>query len=431
MKIRSHHPVPLCAAVLVLAGAVGVVCTTIALGACGAKGCGGPTTPTASPSTAVTSPATTPSPPSPSGSAASPSPVTRQLVIAAASGVKGNGLSVISSTGHVRQLLAPGGGPLRNLAWSPDGARLAYLQSRSRDDYKARLWWYDATTAETKQVVFPNEDNEAWVSGFTWVGPTELVASVLAGGPPYSPGSGPTYRANGVLWRCDVAADRQTTVRDDDGELLRGSSPSSSADGAKIAYVFYGPKSGTTGTEKLMVFDADDGKRTVVRKGEYPLDTDGDQFAYPLISSDGSMIVALETGNDPGFACRVYRLDGSIALQTGDLAWGAPGSWSSDGRLAFAGASHLDEAPWWADSIRVWQPPSATSKAILRPVTPWITSLAWSPKATQIAFSRAPYTGDPSQQGALWVVDRDGTNKHMLLAHGSWPAWAMAPVSIR
>ena len=55
-----------------------------------------------------------------------------------------------------------------------------------------------------------------------------------------------------------------------------------------------------------------------------------------------------------------------------------------------------------------------------------ITSLAWTPKASQVAYAVAKSSG---LQSALWIVNADGSNKHLLLANGSWPAWAVAPIS--
>ena len=334
-----------------------------------------------------------------------------------ASGAKGNGLSAISSTGQVKQLLAPSGGPLRNLAWSPDGERLAYLQARSGGDYAARLFCYDATTGKASQVSFPNEDNEVAIDSFTWVAPTELIASVIA--------SGPTYRANGALCLCDVAKGTKEIVKDAGGHVLRGAGVSSSADSMMIAYVFYGAASGGTVPETLRVLDADNLVVSTVGTGHYPADIDGDAFAYPLISPDGSAIYTTQTGSDPGFGCTVWDVGGSEAMRVTGLIWPAPGSWSSAGRLAFGGAYGLGNATM-SDSIQVWQRGVAKPTAILVPPAKLpITSLAWSPQAKQIAYSVSKSSG---LNGSLWVVNADGSNRHLLLASGSWPAWAMAPI---
>jgi Tol biopolymer transport system component len=72
----------------------------------------------------------------------------------------------------------------------------------------------------------------------------------------------------------------------------------------------------------------------------------------------------------------------------------------------------------------VWSPGAGKPTAIVTVKLP-ITSLAWSPKASQIAYAVAKSNG---LQSALWVIDATGANNHLLLANGSWPAWAVAPV---
>ena len=59
---------------------------------------------------------------------------TAQLVVAVAGGPKANGISVVSSTGQVKQLVAPSGGPISDLSWAPDGVRLAFLRAVSASD---------------------------------------------------------------------------------------------------------------------------------------------------------------------------------------------------------------------------------------------------------------------------------------------------------
>ena len=55
-----------------------------------------------------------------------------------------------------------------------------------------------------------------------------------------------------------------------------------------------------------------------------------------------------------------------------------------------------------------------------------VTSLAWTPKASQIAYAVAKIER-PAE--LLWIVDADGSNRHLLLSDGSSPAWAVAPIA--
>ena len=425
MKTRSSALVPCLSNIAALAAAV-VLVAAVALVGCGGNGAGGSPTPTGvAPQTPPTpGPTTSAISPSPSGSAGS---AAKQLVIAVASGPKENGLSVISSTGQVKQLVAPHGATIHDIAWSPDGSRLAVLQSKKGVSYHDALWWCDAAAGTSSQIVFPNEDRGVSVDSFTWVAPTELIVSVVAGRSTVRNG----LHRNGTFWLCDVVKGSRKTVHDSGGHVLRGASLSSSADGMKIAYVFYGARSQIDGQQvqvvkSLRVLDADDLSVSTVVKGTYF--PEQDPFYVPLISPDGSLIYTLQTGSDISFGYTVYRLDGSVAVRNvRTFIWPAPGAWSSGGRLAFGGA------PWnspvsGGDSIQVWQHGDAKPKAILAPAKIIISSLAWSPKATQIAYAAAKPNG-ANGYDSLWVVNADGSNKHLLLAEAGSPAWAIAPIS--
>ena len=232
-----------------------------------------------------------------------------------------------------------------------------------------------------------------------------------------------TYHANGTLYVRDIAKSSGEAVKDGTGHLVKGVGVSASADGMHLAYVSYGAKSGTTIAEKLQVYDANDLAVSTAATGQAPTDFDGDRFSYPRISPGGTLIYTTQTGSDPGFRCTVYGVDGTKHLTVNDLIWPAPASWTARGpRLAFGGGSGSNTL----DSLLVWpagaSKPTPTITGLKRP----ITSLAWTPKASQIAYAVAKASG---LQSALWIVNADGSNNHLLLASGSSPAWAVAQVS--
>ena len=74
----------------------------------------------------------------------------------------------------------------------------------------------------------------------------------------------------------------------------------------------------------------------------------------------------------------------------------------------------------------VWSPGASQASPIITGLKLPVTSLAWTPKASQIAYAVARSNG---LQSSLWIVNADGSNRHLLLANGSYPAWANAPVS--
>ena len=392
--------------------ALAVALVALAVVAVAAGACGG-SSPTPAATVTVTVAASSSSSPSPSSSAStSTNAATAQLVVAVASGPKANGISVISGTGKVLQLVAPSGGPIHDLAWAPDGQRLAFLRAVSDSDSTSSLFVYNVPRKLLYQVgagVAP-----ATIDSFAWLGSTQLVES-------YFPAGATTYHANGTLYLRDIAKSTGQAVKDSGGHLAKGVGVSSSTDGVHLAYVTYGAKSGSMIAESLRVYDADNLSVAKVATGQAPTDFDGDEFSYPRISPDGTLIYTTQTGNDPGFRCTVYGVDGTKHLTLNDLIWPAPASWTAHGpRLAFGGGSGSSTP----DSLRVWSPGAGKPTAIVTVKLP-ITSLAWSPKASQIAYAVAKSNG---LQSALWVIDATGANNHLLLANGSWPAWAVAPV---
>ena len=257
----------------------------------------------------------------------------------------------------------------------------------------------------------------ATIDSFAWVGATQLIES-------YFPAGATTYRTNGTLYLRDIAKSSGEPVEDSGGSILRGSSVSASADGGHLAFVTYGATSGGMIAERLRLYDANNLTVTTVANGEAPAQDDGDQFTYPSISPDGSLIATQQTGSDPGFSLAVYGVDGTKRLQANGLEFPAPVSWTSHGpRLAFGGTNSLSNTT--QGELRVWPAGGGTPTVLVDTTLP-VTSLAWSPKASQIAYAVAKKSG---LQSALWVIGANGANRHLLLADGSWPAWAVTTVS--
>jgi Tol biopolymer transport system component len=390
-----------------------VVALAVVLAA-GAGACGGSGSP--APATTVTvtvAPSASPSAsPSPSSSGAT---VGAQLVVAAASGPMANGISVVNSAGNVKQLVAPGGGPISDLSWAPDGVRLAFLRAVSATNSTKSLFVYNASRRLLYQVgagIAPAD-----IESYTWVGATRLVES-------YYPVGARTYHANGTLYLRDIAKSSGEAVGDGAGHVVKGAGVSASADGTRLAFVTYGARSTGTISESLRVYDTDNLGVSTVATGQAPTQEDGDQFTYPTISTDGSLIATEQTGSDIGFSGTVYGVDGGKRLRTGPLDWPAPVSWTSYGpRLALSGGAITSGEK---DSLLVWPVGASKATRILTIAKLPITSLAWTPRASQIAYAVARSSG---LQSSLWIVNADGSNRHLLLANGSWPAWARAPIS--
>ncbi len=382
------------AAVTVAVVALAVVLSAGA-GACG----GGSPTPAATVTVTATpsgSPSASPSAslsPSPSGAAA-----TARLVVAVASGPRANGISVVSSTGQVKQLVAPSGGPISDLSWAPDGVRLAFLRAVNATDSTKSLFVYNTRRSLLYQVgagIAPAD-----IDSYAWVGATQLVES-------YFPVGATTYHANGTLYLRDIEKSVGRPLKDSAGHVVTGVDVSASAEATRIAFVTYGAKSSGEIAESLRLFDAGNLGLSTVATGQAPTGADGDHFTWPSISPDASLIAALQTGSDIGFGCTVYGADGTTRLQTAGLIWPAPVAWTAHGsRLAFGGGR--DTGGGEQGGLMVWSPGASQASPIITGLKLPVTSLAWTPKASQIAYAVARSNGLQARCGSSTPTARTG-----------------------
>lgn len=268
MKARMRTSVRRSAVVVALVAAVAVAAVFLGVAACGGNGTAPSPAPTASasPSSPTTSPAPSTTSLSPSSS---PTVAAKQSVIAVAGGPQANDLDLVSPTGQIKQLVPPSDGTIRDIAWSPDGTRIAFLRSKSGSQTSLQLWSYDLQTAALKEV---GAGTPSYSTGsFAWVGPTQLIES-------YVPAGNSTYHANGALYLCDVAKGTGQPVKDSSGQPLKGVGVSASAGGTKVAFVTYGGASNAMIAESLVVLDTNNLGTTTVAEGLAPTQEDGDSF---------------------------------------------------------------------------------------------------------------------------------------------------------
>ena len=397
-------------AILALAG------LSMVAAACG-SGSGG-SSPSVTPVATPTGP-TTSSSPSQSASPgvtpkATPTPAAgKGTVIAVASGPAANALSAVTPAGSYKLLVGAKGGPIHEIAWSPDRANIAYVQAKSASDYSGPITVYTVATGKTSQPLVGGSVPYA-VVGYTWVAPNQFIASVFKT-------KGATYHVNGTLYLFDIAKGTTKPVKDDAGHVVHGIDPSSSSDAMEIAFVRYGSKSGGLIKEDLALLDADTLGVSVVAHGVAPVEVDGDSFSYPAISPDGSLIATSQTGSDVGFGLTVYRVDGTLSFRHANLTWPTRTGWdpSVGSRLVYGAGGPTTVT----DSLYV-ERPGARWK-VLTLANRVIADPAFSPDGKNIAYCMPSLSGPT---GDLYVVSSGVGSPHLLLKNADWPAWALAKV---
>jgi TolB protein len=130
----------------------------------------------------------------------------------------------------------------------------------------------------------------------------------------------------------------------------------------------------------------------------------------PDWSPDGKRIAFAGTGTNDTYDLYVINADGTGLRQltdTGDKAEGYP-TWSPDGApLLYTAASPDEEAA----PLQITEPDDARSEPVtVADVGVWGD---WSPDGRQILYTGLNEPGEEGE-GALWVVNSDGTGAHVL-----------------
>jgi Tol biopolymer transport system component len=261
-------------------------------------------------------------------------------------------------------------------AWSHDGRRLAWI-------YHGNLWTVDADGTGDRQLA-------------AHVLPPGLEPDAVPR-PSWSPDDGRL-----VFERMEAKSGRRGVYRVDASggglkRLVAGTSPAWSPGGTRIAFVR---------GKDVYAIDPDG-------RGERKLTTTARQTAGPLSWSPDSTRIAVARGGD------IYsvRADGTgeTRLTTSSHTEDQP-TWSPNG----AKIAYVDESEASPGIVAV----NADGTGPTRLTKSWgDRSPAWSPDSKRIAFVRL----DDNLQGALWVLDADGSAPRRLLPSDRFvdsPQWA-------
>ncbi|HUS46498.1 MAG TPA: hypothetical protein VM098_00150 [Phycisphaerae bacterium] len=346
------------------------------------------------------------------------------LYLAAATGPAANTLSTVSADGAVSEISGSLGKQVFQIAWSPDGRRLACIAGQWRHP---RLWVTDVQTGETREVRIFTPAIVAFDS-VVWLTPERLLVA----------GFTVTRKAQGevaeLLVYDAVAGAVSEPVRNAEGVALRGVAVSASADGAIVAFVAYTDVKKDrygmpTATERLQLLDRESGVVTELGTGKAWFDVNSRRFDDPLISPDGDAVIFRSAGSDVGTSYTVVDAAGTTLMPARELLYPAGYAWDPTGqKVVFTGHStnwrggSNDPAVFYLFDTAT----GGSAKVIAKYNKMAVQELSWSPDGQTIAFSG--YDEADYETGSIYQFSPDGGAAELLLHDALFPAFQPAGV---
>lgn len=262
-------------------------------------------------------------------------------------------------------------------AWSPDGARIAFLSFLEEGPWD--IWVMNANGSNPRKLT----NTPAKEGLFSWA-PTGREIAFLS----FSEKKG---QSDIFLSNAD-GSDVRNLTNTTNLEL----DPRWSPDGARIAFV----SSPDEYQCDIWVMNPDGtDQRNLTNDPNY-------YEVYPRWSPDGTRIAFVSSPDEGQCDIWVMNADGSerriVVYNTGEIS---PCTWSSDGtRIAFVSSSDEDQCDIWVMNADGSDRRTLTSDRA--------TELApqWSPDGAKIAF----YSTSGEGQTDIWVMNADGTNPRNL-----------------
>jgi Tol biopolymer transport system component len=308
------------------------------------------------------------------------------------------------------------------IAWSPDGQRLACIAGQWR---RPRLWVTDVQTGETHEVQVSNPAVVA-IDSVAWLTPGQLLVA----------GFTVTPKAQGevaeLLVYDSVAETVVEPLKNAGGVALRGVAVSASADGATVAFVTYTDvkKDGygmPTATERLRLLDRETGVVTELGTGKALFDVNSRRFDDPLISPDGDAVIFRSAGSDVGTSYTVVDAAGTTLMRAKELLYPAGYAWDPTGqKVVFTGHS-TNWRGGSSDPTAFYLFDTATggdAKIIAKYGKAAVQELSWSPDGQTIAFSE--YDEVDFETGSIYEFSPSGGDAQLLLHDALFPAFQPA-----
>jgi Tol biopolymer transport system component len=354
-----------------------------------------------------------------------PTPVSSNLwpggqpFLAAAAGIKGNHLATIGADGAVHELAANVGSQIFQVAWSPDGARLACIGGSWK---RSRVWIYDAASGAAKPIAL-SAPNVVAVDSIAWLSAHELL---IAGFTVTPKNTG--ENAEFVVY--DPATDSSQPLADPAGVALRGVSVSASSDGSKVAFVTYTDRKKdqygmASAKERLELLDRGAGAVKQLGSSKAFFDVNARAFDHPLISPAGDAVIYRRAGSDVGTSYTVLDANGVALMPAMESQFPAGYAWDPAGdKVVFTGHASSTSGNGIGPAIFYVFDAKAGGKAeaIARYKNTMVQELSWSPDGSTIAF--ADYDQDQYQTGSIYLMSPSGGDAHFLMKGALWPVWA-------
>ncbi len=348
----------------------------------------------------------------------SPTPALGQY-LAGAVGPRADRLAAIAADGSVELIARFRGEEIRQIAYSPDSARLACVAGTFK---RSDLWLFDTATGAALQVTADAPDIVA-VDGIAWLSPGELLVAAYTETP-----KGTGQNADFLVYDRATAAFRP--LLDSDGVPLRGVSVSASRDGAAVAFVTYTDVTSdgdgmVTAKEHLAVLERGSGAVTELGTNKALFDVNARAFDEPLISPDGQAIIYRRAGSDVGTSYTVVGTDGATLMPAKEALMPAGYAWHPDGmQVVFTGQSPKSasgDGPviFWRFDIEAGGGPTV----LARYDDTSVQDLSWSPDGTTIAW--AEYDRDKGwRTGNVYLMAAEGGDSRTLVKEALSPVWA-------
>jgi Tol biopolymer transport system component len=330
-------------------------------------------------------------------------------------------LGTVAADGAVKELATTLGPQIFQIAYSPDGKRIACIAG---DWKRPELSMLDVAQGTVQRVRIAKPALVA-IDSMAWLGPQSLLVAGFTMTPK-------SQGEDAELLVYDPVADSAEPLADEAGVALRGVSVSASADGNKVAYVTYTDQKADqyglwTATERLNVLDRATGGVTQLGSSKALFDVNARRFDDPLISPTGTAVIYRRAGSDVGTSYTVVDVNGTTLMPAKELMFPAGYAWDPGGtKVVFTGQSITGTGNGAVAFYLFDTSLGGSPKVIPKYKKTVVQDLAWSPDGSTIAW--AEWDTGKYRSGNVYLMSPSGGDSKRLADWALMPAWAPGAV---